>query len=305
MQPLAIDAALVRAVLTPDLKLAVGRELMARVATLAGDGRGTLNLAGVPLPAELPDNVKAGDELRLVVRELTPDKVVLAIQEDAGQAQPPPPLVDAPLVPMPQGGSVQITDRDAASGQRGEGTHTLTLRYDAAAFGPIDMTFTLSSGALRLALTVPQGSSYTAADGAATGLVERLTDATAAHERDRQPASRADRGLRLMAAEDKPGSGVGGQRATNPAERKTATALSYEHGDTAPQVVATGIGYVAEQMIAAAREAGVPVRSDPALAKALAASDLGDQVPEALYRAVAETLAWAHGLDNEAAKRSG
>jgi hypothetical protein len=179
MQPLAIDAALLRAVLTPDLKLAVGRELMARVATLTGDGRGTLNLAGVPLPAELPDNVKAGDELRLVVRELTPDKVVLAIQEDAGQAQPPPPMVDAPLVPMPQGGSVQVTDRDAASAQRGQdGTHTVTLRYDAAAFGPIDMTFTLSSGALRLALTVPQGSSYAAADGAATGLAERLTNAT-------------------------------------------------------------------------------------------------------------------------------
>ena len=68
-------------------------------------------------------------------------------------------------------------------------------------------------------------------------------------------------------------------------------------------MVATGSGYVAEQIIAAAREAGVPVRSDPALAKALAALDLGDEVPEALYRAVAETLAWAYGLDAEAAKR--
>jgi hypothetical protein len=179
MQPLAIDAALLRAVLTPDLNLAVGRELMARVAALTGDGRGILSLAGVPLPAELPDNVKAGDELRLVVRELTPDKVVMAIQDDTAQAQPPPPWVDAPRVPMPQGGSVQVTDRDAASSLRDQdGTHTLTLRYDAAAFGPIDMTFTLSSGALRLALTVPQGSSYAAADGAASGLAGRLTEAT-------------------------------------------------------------------------------------------------------------------------------
>jgi hypothetical protein len=179
MQPLAIDAALLRAVLTPDLNLALGRELMARVATLTGDGRGILNLAGVPLPAELPDNVKAGDELRLVVRELTPDKVVLAIQDDSAQSQPAPPLVDAPRVPMPRGGSLQVTDRDAASSRRGQdGTHTLTLRYDAAAFGPIDMTFTLSSGALRLALTVPQGSSYQAAECAAKGLAGRLTDAT-------------------------------------------------------------------------------------------------------------------------------
>jgi flagellar biosynthesis protein len=106
-----------------------------------------------------------------------------------------------------------------------------------------------------------------------------------------------------MDAEDEPDSGGTGPLASTPAERKTATALSYELGDNAPQVLATGSGYVAEQMIAAAREAGVPVRSDPALAKALAALDLGDHVPEALYRAVAETLAWAYGLDAEAAKR--
>jgi hypothetical protein len=179
MQPLAIDAALLRAVLTPDLKLTVGRELMARVAVLGENGRGTLNLAGVPVPAELPANVKAGDELRLVVRELSSDKVVLAIQEDTQQGQAALPLVEAPRVPMPQGGSLQVTERDAGSAQQGQdGTHTLTLRYDAATFGPIDMTFTLSSGGLRLALVVPQGSSYAAADGAATGLAERLTDAT-------------------------------------------------------------------------------------------------------------------------------
>lgn len=40
-----------------------------------------------------------------------------------------------------------------------------------------------------------------------------------------------------------------------------------------------------------------PVLVDPELAEALAALDLGDQVPEPLYRAVAEALAWAYGLD--------
>ncbi len=85
--------------------------------------------------------------------------------------------------------------------------------------------------------------------------------------------------------------------------RRQATALQYNMGDRAPEVVATGQGYVAEQIIAAAREAGVPIREDPALAKALAALDLGAEVPEALYRAVAVTLAWAYGLDVDAAKR--
>lgn len=86
--------------------------------------------------------------------------------------------------------------------------------------------------------------------------------------------------------------------------RRQAAALQYTDGDRAPQVVATGQGYVAEQIIAAAREAGVPVREDPALAKALASLDLGAEVPGALYRAVAETLAWAYGLDVAAAKRA-
>jgi flagellar biosynthesis protein len=84
---------------------------------------------------------------------------------------------------------------------------------------------------------------------------------------------------------------------------KQATALSYEAGQTAPRVVASGRGQIAERIIAAAQEAGVPVRSDPALARALAALDLGEEVPEAMYRAVAEALAWAYRLDAQTGQR--
>jgi flagellar biosynthesis protein len=79
--------------------------------------------------------------------------------------------------------------------------------------------------------------------------------------------------------------------------RRRATALRYEQGRNAPEVLATGAGLVADRILAAAREAGVPVRHDPALAQALAALDLGDEVPPALWTAVAETLAWAYRLD--------
>jgi flagellar biosynthesis protein len=88
-------------------------------------------------------------------------------------------------------------------------------------------------------------------------------------------------------------------------EPRKATALNYELGQTAPRVVATGRGYIAERIIAAAQEAGVPVKSDAALANALAALDLGEEIPEALYRAVAETLAWAYKLDAQAGRRDG
>jgi flagellar biosynthesis protein len=85
--------------------------------------------------------------------------------------------------------------------------------------------------------------------------------------------------------------------------RRRATALRYEQGRTAPEVVATGAGHLADRILAAAREAGVPVRHDPALAEALAALDLGDDVPPALWTAVAEALAWAYRLDATAAGR--
>jgi flagellar biosynthesis protein len=90
--------------------------------------------------------------------------------------------------------------------------------------------------------------------------------------------------------------------------RRRAIALRYQPGDQAPQVAATGAGLIAERIVAAAREAGVPVRSDPALAEALGALDLGREVPQAMYVAVAEALAWAYRLDaaarDQGARRS-
>jgi flagellar biosynthesis protein len=85
--------------------------------------------------------------------------------------------------------------------------------------------------------------------------------------------------------------------------RRRATALRYEQGRFAPEVVATGAGMVADRIIAAAREAGVPVRHDPGLAEALAALDLGQEIPPAMWTAVAEALAWAYRLDAAAGKR--
>jgi flagellar biosynthesis protein len=86
-----------------------------------------------------------------------------------------------------------------------------------------------------------------------------------------------------------------------PEPRKKATALSYEPGSSGPRVIASGAGLIAERILAGAREAGVPIREDPALAQALSLLELGDEVPEALYIAVAETLAWAYRLDGKAA----
>ena len=81
-----------------------------------------------------------------------------------------------------------------------------------------------------------------------------------------------------------------------PTRRKKAAALRYE-GSGSPKVVAAGRGLIAERILAAAKEAGVPIREDEALAEALSGLELGREVPEELWVAVAEALAWAYRLD--------
>jgi flagellar biosynthesis protein len=84
--------------------------------------------------------------------------------------------------------------------------------------------------------------------------------------------------------------------------RPRAAALHYG-GEGAPRVVAAGEGHVAERILAHARDAGVPVHDDPALAEALGALAVGQEVPEELWLAVAEVLAWAYALERDAVRR--
>ena len=86
----------------------------------------------------------------------------------------------------------------------------------------------------------------------------------------------------------------------SPSDRKRATALHYAGGHGAPKVVATGQGVIAERILEIAAAAGVPIREDEALVNALASLELGEQIPEDLFIAVAEALAWAYRLDRAA-----
>ena len=70
-------------------------------------------------------------------------------------------------------------------------------------------------------------------------------------------------------------------------------------------MVAAGRGHVAATILERAREAGVPVHKDPQLADALAALALGAEVPEDLWAAVAEVLAWAYSVEGGRLPRIG
>ncbi|HAX52587.1 EscU/YscU/HrcU family type III secretion system export apparatus switch protein [Muricomes intestini] len=68
-----------------------------------------------------------------------------------------------------------------------------------------------------------------------------------------------------------------------------AVALTYnEHRQAAPVIVASGMGYMAEKIIEAAEENGVPVYEDNSLATMLTQLELGTEVPEELYQAIVD-----------------
>ncbi len=80
------------------------------------------------------------------------------------------------------------------------------------------------------------------------------------------------------------------------ARPKRAVALQYD-GLGAPRLTAKGCAETAERIMAIAEEHGIPVHEDPELAAALAHLDLGDEIPELLYLAIAEVLAFVYDLD--------
>ena len=80
-------------------------------------------------------------------------------------------------------------------------------------------------------------------------------------------------------------------------ERKTAVALSYDVGDTAPKILATGKGYVAEKMIEVAKQENVPLHKDEKLANTLSKLEIGDYIPKELYGVVAEILVFVDRVE--------
>jgi flagellar biosynthesis protein len=78
----------------------------------------------------------------------------------------------------------------------------------------------------------------------------------------------------------------------NPEGSRAAVALKYD-GERAPTVTATGTYELADEIIRIAREHNVPLYENPELAAILARLSLNDEIPETLYRVIAEILAFA------------
>jgi hypothetical protein len=178
MDPINVDIRLIKAVLGAELRIAPGRALMARVVTADGLGRGSLNIAGAVIDATLPQDVQAGQELRLTVAHVSPDRVELSLS-----GQTPPHASGAESTPLPGGGALRVTERDSSAGGGGSGgpqradRHALSLRYDAPALGAIDLRFELDPETLRVSATLAAGQPFDLALDSAGKLGDALTAA--------------------------------------------------------------------------------------------------------------------------------
>jgi flagellar biosynthesis protein len=85
---------------------------------------------------------------------------------------------------------------------------------------------------------------------------------------------------------------------SGPNAKEKAVALKYD-GENAPKVTATGSGATADQILAIAEEAGVPLYENSELVELLSHLELGDEIPEVLYRAIAEIIAFAYYLQGK------
>lgn len=69
---------------------------------------------------------------------------------------------------------------------------------------------------------------------------------------------------------------------------KRAVALKYDNDQIAPIIVAAGMGHLAEKIIEVASENEVPIYEDASLATMLSRLELGNEIPEELYKAIVD-----------------
>jgi hypothetical protein len=176
MDLLRIQAALLRAQL-PELVLRPGMTLPARVMERHGQ-MGLLLLAGTPLSAQLPDELTAGDRLRLRVEDVGEQVVLRTVESPSQQQQASPPPEVA--LPLPNGGRAELRVTEKANEGGADEPVTVALDYDSAALGTLDMRLVQQPAGAGLQVTVGAavGAPETRVRGAAEDLRRALADAT-------------------------------------------------------------------------------------------------------------------------------
>lgn len=172
LSPIAVNAALLRAQL-PELALREGLAVVARVAS-KGPDHGVIVLAGMPLTAKLPPEVQAGQTLHLTVDAVTSERVTLRLDPQATSLAAPPP---APP-PAPRPPELRVAEPPRRDPGRGEDAATVSLAFDSAVLGRLDLRVDLARGTVSAGIAAPPGAAHDLAHEAAGRLQDALAQAT-------------------------------------------------------------------------------------------------------------------------------
>jgi len=180
VQPIAVQLITLQQVM-PDVTLRLGQSLLARVAERHGD-KGILMIAGQPLVAQLPEHVRAGDVLKLAVRDITAEQVVMQMhegkeaQEAAGQQQQPFVPVGFPGQPPSR---IVVDDQASGGDGAGEGeASAIALTYESPALGAINLRLGMDASSVVAEVRVAAGAPMEMASAAASVLRDRLAQST-------------------------------------------------------------------------------------------------------------------------------
>jgi hypothetical protein len=176
---LQVEAAFFRRQM-PDLILREGSTLAARVAERQGR-HGIITLGGVPLLAELPDSVKTGDKLRLLIADTRQEKVVMKLVQDQAVQQPQQPQVFlAGADGLQHRLSVDPDDGadEESGGGRSRENAAVGLTYETPRLGKLGLKLEIGPGVVRVRVEARAGGVYEAADDASDALRRALIEKT-------------------------------------------------------------------------------------------------------------------------------
>jgi hypothetical protein len=178
MQPIAVQLIQLQA-LMPETTLRPGQSLVARVAE-RHEGKGILMLAGKPIVAELPADVRAGDVLRLAVKDVTAEKVVMQMREAQEAAQPQQQNAIPLAIPFPDGqpAYVHVDDKSEGKGQGDSSVAAVALTYESPALGPINLRLGMDPGTVIADVRIAAGAPLEIAKAAGEILKESLAERT-------------------------------------------------------------------------------------------------------------------------------
>ena len=170
-----VEALLLRTAL-PELPMREGSSFLARVASRGADGAAGLVVAGELLAAKVPDEVEAGQTLRLTVAQVTAERITLRMEPQA-QPVPQPPAQAAPPPAAHQPYRVHVEGRPGGRRGAGAGEDAVTLVFQTPELGTLRVRVATTPGSVSATVQVPPAvlaRAQARADGLRSGLAREV-----------------------------------------------------------------------------------------------------------------------------------